>query len=45
MFRQPINWRDMDRLRQDMDRLIESTLPGWQRPRAASFPAINVWSS
>jgi len=45
MFRQPVTWREMDRLRRDMDRLFEGTLPRWQRPRTTGFPAINVWSS
>ena len=45
MFRQPISWREMDRLRRDMDRLFESTLPRWQRQKPAKFPAINVWAN
>ncbi len=45
MFRQPYNWREVDRLRRDMDRLFESTLPRAQRQRAPSFPAINVWTN
>lgn len=42
MFRQPLNWQEMERLRQDMNRLFESSRP---RSRAARFPAINVWSN
>jgi HSP20 family protein len=45
MFRQPYNWREVDRVRRDMDRLFESTFPRIQRHRAPSFPAINVWSN
>jgi HSP20 family protein len=45
MFRDPISWRDINRLRQDMDRLFESTVPRWPRQRSSKFPAINVWTS
>jgi len=45
MFRQPISWRDMSRLRRDMDKLFESSLPRWQRQRATSYPAINVYTN
>ncbi len=45
MFRQPFNWREMERLRRDMDRLFESTSPRFQRARAARFPAINIWTN
>jgi HSP20 family protein len=43
MFRQPYNWREIDRLRRDMDRLFETSA---RRPlgRAARFPAVNVWA-
>lgn len=44
MFRQAVSWREMDRLRRDMDKLFESTLPRRQRQRTVSFPAINVYS-
>lgn len=43
MFRQPIHWRDVDKLRRDMDKLFENSLPRWPRQRATSYPAINVW--
>jgi HSP20 family protein len=44
MFRQPFNWREIERLRKDMDRLFETSvrLP---RVRGARFPAINVWAN
>ena len=45
MFRQPYNWREVDRLRRDMNRLFESSLPNVQRRRAPTFPAINVWTN
>ncbi|MDX1415414.1 MAG: Hsp20/alpha crystallin family protein [Candidatus Promineifilaceae bacterium] len=45
MFRDPVNWRDINRLRRDMDRLFESSLPRWSRSRSPKFPAINVWTS
>ncbi len=45
MFRQPISWREFARLRQDMDRLFESSYPRAQRMRASSFPAMNVWTN
>ena len=45
MFRQPFGWREMDRLRRDMDKLFESSLPRWQRQRTASFPAINMYTN
>lgn len=45
MFRQSINWREIDRLRRDMDKLFENTLPRWQRQRTTTFPAINVYTS
>lgn len=44
MFRQPISWRDMDKLRRDMDKLFASSLPQWQRQRTTSFPAVNVFA-
>lgn len=45
MFGQPVLWRDVDKLRRDMDRLFESTLPRWQNQKSTSFPAINVWTN
>jgi HSP20 family protein len=44
MFRQPFNWREMERLRRDMDRLFEGTAPRFARARGR-FPAVNVWAS
>ena len=44
MFRQPFSWRDMDRLRRDMDKFFESSIPRWQRQRTTGFPAINVYT-
>lgn len=34
-------WREMDRLRREMDRILQSTT----RVSAPGFPALNVWSS
>jgi HSP20 family protein len=45
MFRQPLNWREVNRLRRDMDRMFENAVPRLQRYRDAGFPAINVWTS
>lgn len=45
MFREPVSWREINRLRRDMDRLFDSTLPRRPRQRTSKFPAINVWSS
>jgi HSP20 family protein len=45
MFRQPFNWREIERLRRDMDSLIAGTAPRLQRGRAALFPAVNVWAN
>ena len=45
MFRQPFNWREVDKLRRDMERLLESTGPRLARGRAANFPAVNVWTN
>ena len=44
MFRQPFNWREIDRLRQDMDRLFENSMR-LPRTRSARYPAVNVWSN
>lgn len=45
MFRQPFTWREIERLRRDMDRLLESSVPMTQRHRGSGFPAINVWNN
>ena len=45
MFRQPSNWREFERLRRDMDRLFEVSMPRLPRARAARFPAVNVWTN
>lgn len=45
MFRQPISWREFERLRQDMDRLLEETMPRFRRIRGGRFPAMNVYAS
>ena len=45
MFRDPVSWRDINRLRRDMDRLFEGSIPRWSRQRSSRFPAINVWTS
>jgi HSP20 family protein len=44
MFRQPIIWQELDRLRRDMDRLFETGSPRWQRTRSSAFPAVNMWT-
>lgn len=44
MFRQPFTWREIDRLRRDMDRLFDTTAPRFRPARAARFPSINVWA-
>jgi HSP20 family protein len=45
MFRQPFNWREMEKLRRDMDRLFESPSFRLSRGRASRFPAVNVWTN
>ena len=45
MFRQPFNWREIERLRRDMDRMFEVSMPRLPRARAARFPAVNVWTN
>ena len=45
MFRQPFNWREIERLRRDMDRLVEISMPRLPRARVARFPAVNVWTN
>ncbi|MEJ2751500.1 MAG: Hsp20 family protein [Chloroflexota bacterium] len=37
MFRQPFNWREMEKLRRDMDRLFEVTTPRLARARSGRF--------
>jgi HSP20 family protein len=44
MFRQPFNWREIDRLRRDMDRLLEGSMH-LPRVRAGRYPAVNVWTN
>ena len=44
MFRQPFNWRELDQMRRDMDRLFTDSFPRIRRTRAG-FPAINVWTN
>jgi len=45
MFRQPISRNEMERLRDDMDRLFESAFSKRQRQRMREFPPINVWTN
>ena len=45
MFRQPFNRREIERLRRDMDRLVEISMPRLPRARVARFPAVNVWTN
>lgn len=45
MFRQPFSWSELDRLRQDFDRLFDSSLPRIYRQRARAFPAVNMWTN
>ena len=45
MFRQPFNWREIERLRRDMDRLVEISMPRLPRARVTRFPAVNVWTN
>ncbi len=44
LYRRPSAWRDMERLRREMNRLFETSRYGGLR-RAPSFPAMNVWTS
>jgi HSP20 family protein len=44
LYRRPSAWREMERLRREMNRLIETGSSGGLR-RAPSFPAMNVWTS
>ncbi len=45
MFRQSLGWREMDQLRQDMNRLFESSFPVGQRSRTSTFPTVNVYTN
>ncbi len=45
MFRQPFNWRELEQMRRDMDRLFTESFPRIRRTRSGSFPAINVWTN
>lgn len=44
LYRRPSAWREMERLRRDMNRLFEGSTIGGLR-RAPSYPAMNVWTS
>ena len=44
LYRRPSAWREMERLRREMNRLFETSSYGTLR-RAPSFPAMNVWTS
>ena len=44
LYRTPSAWREMDRLRREMNRLFDGTLTGPGRT-APSYPAMNVWAS
>jgi HSP20 family protein len=44
LYRRPSAWREMERLRREMNRLFETGSFGGLR-RAPSFPAMNVWTS
>lgn len=43
-YRIPSNWREVDRLQREMNRLFENYSPGRARS-AAGYPAMNVWAS
>jgi HSP20 family protein len=45
MFRQPFNWRELEQMRRDMDRVFGESFPRIRRARAGGFPAINVWTN
>jgi len=45
MFRRSSNWRELDQMRRDMDRLFAESFPLARRTRAGGFPAINVWTN
>ncbi len=43
-YRIPSNWREVDRLQKEMNRLFETYTPG--RPRQApGYPALNLWAN
>jgi HSP20 family protein len=44
LYRRPSAWREMERLRREMNRLFEASSFGGLR-RAPSFPAMNAWSA
>lgn len=45
MFRKPYSWSELDRLRQDFDRLFDSSFPRIYQQRARTFPAVNIWTN
>jgi HSP20 family protein len=45
MFRQPMSWREFERLRQDFDRLFNEDSPRVYRQRTRTFPAVNIWTN
>jgi HSP20 family protein len=45
MFRRPFNWRELEQMRRDMDRLFSEPFSRARRTRAGGFPAINVWTN
>ncbi len=45
MFRQPYSWSELERLRQDFDRLFDDSNPRIYRQRARVFPAVNIWTN
>jgi HSP20 family protein len=45
MFRQPFSWRELDRLRQDFDRIFDGSSPRIYQQRTRTFPAVNIWTN
>ena len=45
MFRQPFSLSELDRLRQDFDRLFDGSSPRAFRQRSRAFPAVNIWTN
>lgn len=43
-YRVPGVWREINRMQQDMDRLLASSYPSYLR-RASSYPPLNIWSN
>jgi HSP20 family protein len=43
LYRTPSMWREMERLRREMNRLFDGTVSGGART-APSYPAMNVWA-